>query len=196
MNISYKLIILFFKFSLTPDSVPKPVENHIDMAFATPAPGSSKPTRSDANVPLKSTCLFCSHPVRVTNQATDPEAAVEWNRLIKTLCYHMQLESKEVPKNCTTTAFPLCTLCKHYAVKLLDSQNKIDEAQKIISKTITTIERTVADAEILNVSVQTGSVSRDGKKLRDTILEGTFCVIVCKYFVWNARNEYFNSLSI
>lgn len=86
----------------------------------------------------------------------------------------MQLGSKHVPKLCTTTAFPLCKPCELHAVKIFECQKKVDEAQRIISKTICTIEQKVANGEILRETVQTGSFSVEGKKLRDTILEGKF----------------------
>lgn len=126
---------------------------------------------------VKTSCLFCRTPVICQPDSSlnpDSREGKRRNEIIKTLCFHAQLEVRKVPKECTYEAFPFCTPCEEQVVLIWESDNRIKEASAQISRSMATIERTLADAELLKPRMVGSHNVPDKKfeKLSSKILDG------------------------
>lgn len=97
--------------------------------------------------------------------------------MVKTLCFHLQMDPKEIPNACIAEMFPFCNVCQHTVKQLWEHEKVIQDSQEKITRCLTVIERTVADAELLKISGPSSAAGGGGGvkpfvKLREKILAG------------------------
>ncbi|CAL8121362.1 unnamed protein product [Orchesella dallaii] len=135
-------------------------------------PGSSSSSTSNRNQE-RITCIFCCNLVLSSTTSTSggERSDEKRSRMLKNLCFHMQISSKDIPEKCSRKNFPFCKVCEEFVKQMWDFQGALDKIRLKMSKIVTTIERTVVDGEILNPKNDKGASSHQ-KRLREMILQG------------------------
>ncbi|CAL8119714.1 unnamed protein product [Orchesella dallaii] len=134
-----------------------------------PVSSSSSPIIPTRRMP----CQFCSDFVSLP--INNPYGTKKLSRMIKNLCHHMNLNSSDVPDACSGELLPLCEPCKKKMERLWDYQGNLDKIGAEIASTVSEIEKSVADAEILrseNAYSSTSPTPKGVLPLRKQIFEG------------------------
>ncbi|CAL8076290.1 unnamed protein product [Orchesella dallaii] len=136
----------------------------------------------------RTTCLFCSNLVLLMGNGNN-EDTKKRSRMIKNLCVHMQISSKDIPNQCSSTMFPLCKLCDALVSQLWEFQGMLDKIKLKVSEVVGKIERTVVDGEILSPKLSKSSVStleeQKFTQLRNLILDGYRNKLIMKQQIQN-----------
>ncbi|CAL8121368.1 unnamed protein product [Orchesella dallaii] len=133
------------------------------------ASSSSSPMIPTRRMP----CQFCSDFVSLP--INNPYGTKKLSRMIKNLCHHMNLNSSDVPDACSGELLPLCEPCKKKMERLWEYQGNLDKIGADIASTVSEIEKSVADAEILRSENAHSSISptpRGVLPLKKQIFEG------------------------
>ncbi|ODM93776.1 hypothetical protein Ocin01_12906 [Orchesella cincta] len=123
---------------------------------------------------IKTSCLFCSKVVMLAGLHPEPARVItRRQKNLQNLCFHFKLNGKELPTNATKIQFPFCTTCEKYVKELTVLQETLEKVKLEIDKTVNSIERIVADTEVLGNRGQPSPIERQKFiKLYDMILEG------------------------
>ncbi|CAL8119571.1 unnamed protein product [Orchesella dallaii] len=140
----------------------------------TPTASTSASARAALNE-LSTTCLFCPNNVKVPNPLIrePPGVLGRRNKLLKNLCFHLEINAKELPKDGTRATFPFCPGCDKNVKDLMTYHEELEKVKEKISQAVTRIERIVADRQILgNKEPRTPIERQKFVKLYDMIMEG------------------------
>ncbi|CAL8142642.1 unnamed protein product [Orchesella dallaii] len=116
---------------------------------------------------ITTTCLFCTDPVIISSlkaalkTENGDDKAGKLHQVLSYLCCYMEMNQKKLPKpnECTQIKFPFCNSCDQLLETIRKCHKIIKDAEVTITKTVSEIERVVADAEILKSSSNDASSS-------------------------------------